>query len=570
MRTSKTNNNSNNTVIEDIIPSQNYSDTKEEDWSDFDDGEYFSDDMGDDSGIIVYSDVQELEKLSREPIKEKPSKDRIVKTSIMGVFTASILSLIIICVYGNIVRFPKREEIIQEQTGIHCLNNWVASLKSMESLGSESYINQEIVYANGSELKVNFYKRMLSTVAYTPKVVNVKNVYGNDYIDKKTRSAVSEPSDVKEGEEVSLSYIDYENIVIDETLLSTIMLKYNLKIGDVDYENKLVDVFCEYMCTIYEDTIPIKSIDYVPNIVKNSKTGYYSVFPEEDVYIDKLLFSSQEFRELLIRFSEVASKVSGNVELVPTEEWSLWDSLSDEQKKVSPEPSKYSYKQVISKTWCGVYYLQNEYELKDSQGNVIKKGVSANIGDGTFGNPASLDTGIITSIFVNEQDEEGKEVVNEYPIKVILRDYKVSEDAIHWFESKDERNRGIDVKSEVQYCAYSIEVVNLSSKELVITDNTSLCDQNANLFPRSGEMFGLNSTLTLQPDQSGIIESWGKSTELNRKYLIWGSDFARRKEPVWFRVLSGDMEDDSEEKGVNLNKSRNSSEETSQTENIQN
>ena len=196
--------------------------------------------------------------------------------------------------------------------------------------------------------------------------------------------------------------------------------------------------------------------------------------------------------------------------------------------------------------------MENYYVVKDSEGNETV-GISANIGDGTLENPAGINTEIVTSVF------DGK--CKESPIKVELIEYGVSEDAINWFEAKDERNRGIDVQSEVQYCYFVFRVTNLSNKELVISDNSTLCDSNANVSSRTGTIYGLKDTAVLKPDESGIIESWNKSTELNKKYVIWGNDFARRTNPVWFRVLAGNIDDPSEDKGVTLNKTRDSSEE---------
>lgn len=522
-------------------------------WSDIFDEEYINDDMGgDDSGILVSSDIPEVKET---PVKsvEKLSGGKTTGLVVMGTVMSLLLSLVVLIVYSSYIRFPKREEINEKDTGVYCLKNWESCLRDY-SVDGDSYLGQESVYANGDELKVNFCKKMLSTVSYTPKVQNVKNIYGNDYIDKKTRSTVQEESTVHEDEEVTLSYVDYSAIQIDEQVLKGIMEEQGVTLGCVDYENKLVDVFCSYMTTISSDSIPLKEDNYIPNISKTN-SGSYKVENAEDEYIDKLLFSSRELWDLFTRFSEVSAKLCG-VELHSTEEWNNWNNLTDEQKNETEEPLKYSYKETLPRDWCGVYYLKNEYEVKDSNGNVVKKGISANVGDGTSSNPAGLDTSILTSVFLTETGEDGNEVVNEYPIKVTLRDYKVSQDAITWFESKDERNRGIDVNSEVQYCCYSIEVTNLSNKELTINDNSSLCDSNGNLYSRSGDLFGLTSSVTLQPDESGVIESWNKSTELNRKYLIWGADFSKKVEPVWFRVLAGDIDDSSEDKGVKLNKSR--------------
>lgn len=481
-----------------------------------------------------------------------PSTGRILATSILGVVVSIIFCTIVIILYNNWVKYPPKMEIPKEKTGIYCLSNWETSLENMESLGENSYIAQEVNYANGNELKLNFCKKMLSTVSYTPAITTQKNIYGNEYIDIETNKTVSIPSTVEEGEEVTLSYIDYDSIEIDEAILEEIMKNRNIKLGDVDYENKLVDVFCEYMLGLDYSSIVKTEIVHIPSMSKNVETGEFYITEEEDIFIDKLLFSSKEFYSLLTRFSESAARVSGQ-ELEPTLEWLEWNSMSDEVKNTLKEPNKYYYKQQISNTWCGSYYLQNEYQLVDSQGNVIQTGISANTGDGSFNNPAGLDTSVLTVAFYEYKDEYGNIIEEQIPIKVTLREYGVSEDAITWFESKDERNRGIDVTSEVQYCYYKIEVQNLSDKTITITDNTALCDKNVNCSSRTGTMYGLTDTVTLQPDESAIIESWNRSTELNRKYVIWGQNFSRKAEPVWFRLLAGNIDDPTDEKGVYTN-----------------
>ena len=134
--------------------------------------------------------------------------------------------------------------------------------------------------------------------------------------------------------------------------------------------------------------------------------------------------------------------------------------------------------------------------------------------------------------------------------------YGVSQDAINWFESKDERNRGKDVQSEVQYVYYIFEIKNLSDKTIRIADNSSISDANVNLTKRTGIIYGLTDTLVLKPNETGRIESWGAAVDLNKKYRIWGADFKREKDVVWFRKLAGDLEDRSENKGVAINRTR--------------
>ena len=96
----------------------------------------------------------------------------------------------------------------------------------------------------------------------------------------------------------------------------------------------------------------------------------------------------------------------------------------------------------------------------------------------------------------------------------------------------------------------------MSNKKLTINDNSTLCDKNANITSRTGILYGIKDSITLEPDESGRVESWSRSTELNKQYLVWGKDFERRLSPIWFRVLAGDIDNPDESKGVTLNTTR--------------
>lgn len=495
----------------------------------------------------------------QEPPKEvslnSPTTGRVVCSIFIGMLATAILCIITYGLYMNFIKYPAEMQVDTEKTGLYCLQNYEVALQNMTSTGSDSYIAQEVEYANGNEDKIAFYKRMLATVKYTPNSVIAKNVFGNDLIDRKTDEVVYTESTVVCNEELTLTYIDYDKVKIDSKLVKSLMSDAELSLGDVDYNNKLIGVFCQYMSKTKD--LPTKDTDYIPNISLN-KDATYSVLPEEDIYIDKLLFSSKELYNLIDRFSVVAGEVTSDETIQPTDTWNAWNSLSKKDKETTEEPIKYNYKEVAGKLWCGTYYLQNKHTTIDSNGNVVTQKVSAEIGDGSFENPAGYTTGVLTSIYINEVDEQGNQVTNEYPIKVSLKEYGVSETAIKWFEGKDTRNRGIDITSEVQYCHYVFEITNLSGRKLTITDNAGICDTNANLAPRTGTIFGLTDSVVLKPDETGIIESWNRNTELNKKYVIWGADFARRTDVVWFRLLAGDIDDPSEDKGVTLNKTRNS------------
>lgn len=562
----------------------------------------------------------------------KLTTGRKVKAVFVSIFFSSILVLGVISLYMNYIKYPKAMIVQNETTGIYCLHKWQDSVHSLEGV-KEGYIAQEVDYANDDELRLGFMKQVASTIKYTPGQETAKNVYGNDMIDKKTGDIVKQDSNVKVGESVTLTYVDYTKIKIDAAEIRELMKEHKLKLGAVDYSNKLIDVFCDYIGKIKE--LPTKQEERVPSMVAGKNE--YTMEVDEDIFIDNLLFASEELDDLMLRFS-IAAGSTGDTnpaweewnkldkekkeeveepnkvidELVPTDEWKEWEKKvvekegsiekiiedkkakeeepkkeenSEEEKVEEPvedkseeetakleseiealkkeEPIKYNSKEIMNTLWCGSYYLQNEHTIKDENGKTIKDKISATKGEGTFEDPAGFYTPVITSIFVKEKNEEDKEVEKEYPIKVELEEYDVSENAIVWFEGKDKQNRGINVNSEVQLCYYKFKVTNLSDKELLIYDNSSLADKNANLVSRTGVMYGLQDSVKLKPDEEGYIESWGRSTELNKVYVIWGKDFARKKDPVWFRLLAGNIDDPSEDKGVSINKSRHNETEDS-------
>ena len=454
--------------------------------------------------------------------------------------------IIFVCVgswYTKHVRFPEEEEVDYKSTGIAALKDFEDNVHSF-SLPETYYLYKETVFANSDKSKTAFLNKIVGTVSYKPDTVNAKNIYGNDLIDRKTMLPATRDSFVEEeGEEVTLSYVDYSKIDFKPEKLDKLITDYGLTKNDVNYANTVVNLFCDYIST--EETLPLKSERRVPSLEKEN-VGYV-VTKEEDKYLDIKLFSSKEFRECEELFTKTLGEKVAGKEFKVSEEWSKWNKLAKVEKDNVLEPMKYG-KLTMSISWCGAYYLENEYYSSDDKGRKIKEQVRPQLGDGSFESPASISTPIITAVL--QTDKNGKTI--EKPIKVELVDFGVSEDALVWFQSKDPQNRGYNLETEVQYCYSVFKVTNLSDAELVVKDNSSLSDKNVNLSIKTGTIFGLTSELKLKPDETGYIESWGRSTELNKKYLIWGSDFARRKDPVWFRVLAGDLEDKSEDKGVHI------------------
>lgn len=528
--------------------------------------------------------IRKVERISNIPEPElalsRMSASRVVLMVLAGIISCMVISLLAYRVYYNEIRYPVAEVRDIESSGLGALNRWTTAIQTVDNdeiseiTGSDSYIAKEIEYANGNEDRVEFIKRVVGTVSYVPDTVGALNKYGNPLLDKEDNLLEVESLVNSLEEEVTLNYIDYSKISLDKEKIKEIMDNLDVTPEDVDYSNRLVSVFCRYISELEE--IPVKSERRIPSMIK-TKEGY-SVTGDEDIYLDKVLFSSEELYDFMVEFSLIASGGSTNPEwekwnelsdeekkktkepskvldkLQPTQEWSDWNN-KDNKTDEDIEPSKYDAKKIMNRLWCGSYYLLNENSENTEDGKVVVKPISADVGDGTFKNPAGMNTEILTVVFVDEEvDGEIQRVTK--PIKVKLVDYRVSQDALDYFETKDERNRGFDIKSEIQYVSYSFEVTNLSDEVLTISDDSSLSDDLANMSSRTGKVFGLIDEVVLDPDETKVIESWSNSTELNTKYLVWGKNFKREAPVVWFRVLAGNIDDPSEDKGVALNRSR--------------
>lgn len=216
----------------------------------------------------------------------------------------------------------------------------------------------------------------------------------------------------------------------------------------------------------------------------------------------------------------------------PAEEDSQDDVFPAEEEM--PAVGNYSF---ISPYWIGAWFLQ---EGIVDEGKKFEKDVSPifpPIGDGSKKSPAGLNTSVLT-VQLDKEKKGKKTKVVENPIRVELMQVSTGQDAFDFYQSKDSRNRGFTLDSQVKYMSMRLKVTNLSKKEITIRDNTSLSDDQINLTDRTGQVFGLAGSVKLKPGESGVIESWAGSPTLERSYLIWGADYNRKHDVVWFRTLA--------------------------------
>lgn len=179
---------------------------------------------------------------------------------------------------------------------------------------------------------------------------------------------------------------------------------------------------------------------------------------------------------------------------------------------------------VIDKTWVGTYRL-----LSGDVKVVPQKG------DGSFDDPATVGTRLVYT--QKGTDKDGNPVDN--PLSVTLSEFRVGGDAISWYESKDARNRGFDVRSNSVQVGMVFILTNLGSTEVTFGDDSTLSDNSGNPTYRTGTVYGLKDSVTLKPGESGKIETWTAATAITEKYIIWGKSYMqdKTKNPLYFRVL---------------------------------
>lgn len=179
---------------------------------------------------------------------------------------------------------------------------------------------------------------------------------------------------------------------------------------------------------------------------------------------------------------------------------------------------------VIDKTWVGTYRLLSG-DIK----------VVPQKGDGSFDDPASVGTRLVYT--QKGTDKDGNPVDN--PLSVTLSEFRVGGDAISWYESKDARNRGFDVRSNSVQVGMVFTLTNLGNTEVTFGDDSTLSDNSGNPTYRTGTVYGLKDSVTLKPGESGKIETWTAATAITEKYIIWGKSYMqdKTKNPLYFRVL---------------------------------
>ena len=467
------------------------------------------------------------------------------------------------------------------------INNY--SAKELDALigadKGDSYLAQEWSYANNNKVREDFIKKVCSMVQFSYPQEQQLSTKGKVMTDKDGNPIMVE-SYMNNGEAVIITMPDYEEIgkimKKDKEYIEEMGILENIKPTDYDFQDKCFDLMLTY----------IVSMDDIPTTNKEVVIPISGGGIKDDIELDKILFSSDDFHNMSDEFDKIMTGFTGVTTEKYTEKEEVHNPEYDEWYKIFKErydADRGIFDKNTSKwePWY-VYNEKNEvqldengnkkvryYSVKDDSGNdwiqpsktiwqdvekerevpveyVPEKAVpycflgawyaqneyngevpsDVRVGDGSIEHPAGIGTPIITHV----KGVDGK----YHDVKVTLKGYWVGEDAIDYAVSFSEKNRGFDPKSPVQLICYEIEIENLENKDFTFDSEMMLCDKNASRTGRTGTMYGFNyEDITVKAKDRVIFNDWATSTEIEQKYVAWGKSFNREYETIFFKVLAG-------------------------------
>jgi hypothetical protein len=426
----------------------------------------------------------------------------------------------------------------------------ISELNSLLSSG-DSWISKEFEYANGSDMRDKFIKTVLNNVEFQYPEVQAQNKRGLMY-DKAGNPILTE-SNMLNGENLIVSHIDYNALATTFQEKSDDILRLVATKGyqptDYLYKDEMVNCMIEFILSLKD--LPTKSSEVEVSLVndpiestdKKGRVSYTDNYVlENDISLDKLLFSSDDFHRMCDSFAMVISGWKPNIVQQEQDnpayaeyqrgiaDGSISANTKAPDKKIMVnvvQGDSFPTEQIVPYTWIGSYYLQNEYSMDNP--------ILPQSGNGTFDRPAGLGTYIVTKAI----DTSG----TAHDVLLTLTKFITEQKAIDYLASFDEQNRGISNTANVKMLCAEFEVKNLDSVPITITEDMVLCDRNAQASSKTGNIYGLTETITLEPNETKTIQSWFASTDLNRKYMVWGRSFGRSYPVVWFDVLANQQEE---------------------------
>lgn len=540
-----------------------------------------------------------MEQMIDEQVPMIENNQPVKKKSKLPFILIGLLLVVIVVVAVFVIQKTKLvlQEVDYSKSGKVAYDNLLTALNSYDatnvdlSVGEttgDSYLAQEWSYANNIEIRQDFIISVCANTSFAYPQVAQLSTKGKEMHDS-DGNPIMITSPMNNNEAVTVTHIDYTALASTMEEDKEIILKMYKDSGisseDYDYEEEMTDLMLDYI--VSKGNLPTKKTDLTLGV----SLGATPII-SDDTELDKLLFSSDEFHSMCDTFSKVATGFTGyktekytekeekaNPEYTQwkmrfdayyeadngkfskaTSKWEPWYkrdennnfildengekivnyyTVKDDQGNDWIQPSKtimvdvekerqveveWVNDSVIPYCFMGAYYCQNEYDGGYSP--------EVRIGDGTVEHPAGVGTPIITKCL----GKDGK----YHDVKVTLTGYWIGQDAIDYSISFSEKNRGFDINSVIQLICYEIKIENLEKKDFEFSSEMFLSDKSSNKSTRTGTMYGFYSDATVKAGESVVINDWATSTELEQKYVTWGSSFNRVYDTVYFRVLAGD------------------------------
>lgn len=165
--------------------------------------------------------------------------------------------------------------------------------------------------------------------------------------------------------------------------------------------------------------------------------------------------------------------------------------------------------------------------------NICDYDTSVQIGNGTIEHPAGIGTTLITQLL-------GTDGIY-HDVKVTLTGYWVGQDAIDYAIEFSDKNRGLVSDSVIQLICFEYKLENLESEDFEFeAGEFCLMNSSSSKSSRTGTMYGFKQGGVLKSREPELFNDWYSSTELQHKYLCWGSSFNRKFPVLYFMVLAGD------------------------------
>ena len=484
-----------------------------------------------DSQLDESETVEEGKDSGKKRSKKRPKKGgppffKRHKWKIVGFSAFLILAVAGAFLYLYYVNPPVKERD-DSQTAGKAVADWNQTLQSKGyiELFEESYLSKEYEFAAQDASQIRMVNASINTLKYETPTQKEMTIWGKVAQDTPEGYSDFVPSE----RELTLTVPDWEKVSFEDSVLEEARKAIGFTPDNPDYEDQNKRLLTKYIDLKYlpQDGSEADSFDpkasygirselptkEIKNKIKLAKEGTsWVIQKDEDFALDKLLFGTPEFKNLVVRFED---KLAGE-ETNPL--WDKWNALPKEEQAKYAEPNKRKPQHTVTPNWIGVA------SMTDGEG----KEILPRVGDGTAENPAGLDTPVSTIV------KSGKE---KLPIRVKLVNFMQGQEAVDFLRGKDARNRGLTADSRIKIFAFVFEVENRGDKEITVTDNSGFVDYNSNPLGRTGNVDGLATTVKIPAGKSALIESWNGSVTPNRSHLIWGRDFSKDEPLVWFRVL---------------------------------